>query len=91
MGSGPQYYDDDEPIFHRRYTGRGQGYAISHDRDLPHHGPYIGHRSHSHDGRNIPEPEPSTSNVRRRIPVAVSGLLSLSSLISSRVNHLIYA
>ena len=85
MGSSTQYYEDDEPTFHRRYTPRGQGYAISHDRDISHHDPYLEHRNHSHNTRNIPESEPSSSSVRRRIPVAVSGLLFAPSIQLSQV------
>jgi len=72
-----QYYDDEEPSFHRRYNGRGHGYPITHDRDLPSRpslGPYGGHRI-SHDSRSSgqnSEQDQISSNPRRRIPVAVS-------------------
>ncbi|KAG9241200.1 hypothetical protein BJ878DRAFT_521900 [Calycina marina] len=68
MVSSHQYYEDEDSSFQRRYA-RGHGYAVSHQRELPFHGPYLGHRSHSHD-RSIPEPESNSNSVRRRIPVA---------------------
>src|ERR1700712_3396069 len=72
-----QYFDDEEPSFHRRFNGRGHGFPIAHDRDLPSRpslGPYGGHRL-SHDSRSSgqnSEQDQISSNPRRRIPVAVS-------------------
>ena len=76
-----RYFDEEETAF-RRYSGRGHGYPISHDRELPSgpsHGPYGGHHRHhqqsAHDNRaggQSPEQEANNANTRRRIPVAVS-------------------
>ncbi|CZR53312.1 uncharacterized protein PAC_03190 [Phialocephala subalpina] len=69
-----RYYEDDEPSF-RRYSSRGHGYPLSHDRDLP-SGP--GHnvysRSHmgSQDSRNGDHHSENEEipRARSRIPVA---------------------
>jgi hypothetical protein len=76
------YFDDEEPSF-RRYSSRGHGYPLSHDRELPpaaSHGGYGGPRNHqlsTHERRNG-ESQPdqdSNSRPRSRIPVAVSSQL----------------
>jgi hypothetical protein len=71
---GPYFTDDEEPSF-RRYNSRGQGYPLSHDRELP-SGSYGGPRDllSNHDsrgGKHAPEPD-HNSRPRSRIPVAVS-------------------
>lgn len=72
------YYDDEEPSF-RRYRSRGQGYALSHDREPPSgHGHNVYSRSHmggrdSRNGDRASENE-EIPRARSRIPVAVSRL-----------------
>ena len=74
-----KYYPDhidDEPVF-RRYGNRGQGYAISHDRDLPlthrqQGGSAGGNFAMSHGSRNGDRGPEQDPNQRKRIPVAVS-------------------
>jgi hypothetical protein len=76
---GPYFTDDEEPSF-RRYNSRGQGYPLSHDRELP-SGPYSGPRDllSNHDSRGGNHaPEPDNSRPRSRIPVAVSVINTLS-------------
>ncbi len=75
------YFDDEEPPFHR-YSSRGHGYPLSHDRELPPaagHGGYGGPRNHqlSTHERNGDSPPDQDSNSRRRsrIPVAVCSQL----------------
>jgi hypothetical protein len=72
------YYENEEPAY-GRYGGRGHGYPLNHDRDLPtSNGPYAGSRNH-HSSLNqprnngqSPDQESISSHPRRRIPVAVS-------------------
>ncbi|CAG8983491.1 hypothetical protein HYALB_00000661 [Hymenoscyphus albidus] len=70
------YYDDEEPGLRRYNRHTGHGYAIGHERELP-HGPYEGHagRDHlsaaHHDSRGGSRaPEPDNTRPRSRIPVA---------------------
>jgi hypothetical protein len=70
-------FDDEEAPF-RRLNGRGHGYPLSHDRELPPaHGVYPASRlSHlgGHESRNGDQGSENDSNSRprSRIPVAVS-------------------
>jgi hypothetical protein len=77
------YYESEEPVY-GRYNGRGHGYPLNHDRDLPtSNGPYGGPRNHQlsmNEARNTgqsPDQESGSSHPRRRIPVAVSSTASI--------------
>jgi hypothetical protein len=76
----PFYADEEEPSF-RRYNSRGQGYSLSHDRELP-SAPYNNRdllsNHDSRGGNHAPESD-NNSRPRSRIPVAVSAA-SLSKL-----------
>jgi hypothetical protein len=72
------YYENQEPVY-GHHGGRGYGYPLSHDRDLPaSSGPYGGSRNHqlslqeSHASSKAPDRDSASSHPRRRIPVAVS-------------------
>ncbi|EPE34685.1 Zn2/Cys6 DNA-binding protein [Glarea lozoyensis ATCC 20868] len=67
----PFYADEEEPSF-RRYNSRGQGYSLSHDREMP-SAPYSGRdllsNHDSRGGNHAPESD-NNSRPRSRIPVA---------------------
>jgi len=72
-------YFENEEGYPRRFSGRGHGYPLSHERDLPPapgHGVYPAARnmqlSH-HENRHVDHPQDdSNGRPRSRIPVAVS-------------------
>jgi hypothetical protein len=71
------YYENEEPVY-GRHGGRGHGYPLNHDRDLPtSNGPYGGSRNHhlslqeSRSNGQVSDQDSVFSHPRRRIPVAV--------------------
>lgn len=72
------YYDDEEMGLRRYSRHAGHGFALGHERELP-HGRYEGHSGRDHLSASHHEsrggshaPDPDNTRPRSRIPVAVS-------------------